>query len=82
MKLSNFPQNTLDVVLHDEYEGVTLKVSQEASVGDMALILEVASMERPPLRQTAEAIARLIVSWNMEEEDGSPMPVTQENIER
>lgn len=82
MKLSKFPSKTLDINLSGEYEGVVLQATQEASVGSMTLLIEVISQEHPPLRQAVEALSNLLVGWNLEEEDGSPMPLTTENIER
>ena len=80
MKLSQLPQRTLTFHLHGDYEGIQITANQQAKVADLDLLMRVAGQDFPPVGDIAKALSGLILEWNIEEEDGSPMEVSEANL--
>ena len=80
MKLSDLPQRTLTLHLHGDFEGVEVKVNQEAKIGDLDLILSAASGDVPNINKLAQAVCGIMVSWNMETEEGGRMPIMMDTL--
>lgn len=62
--------------------------ARSVSMRDLLAVMELASLAGASLRDQAvgvgrltEKLAELIVSWNLEDEDGNPVPATAEGVQ-
>jgi hypothetical protein len=84
-QLFRLVKRTRGVVLDGEYEGLIATIRTNVPVGELLNLLEASAGgdEASTTRAFAEMVNHLptfILSWNLGDEDGNPVPITPEGI--
>lgn len=74
--MSKFVSNELDKI--DLGDGDFAMVPNSISFADCSVF----TSESPDFDQLAKMISNFIKEWNLKEDDGTPVPVTPENVKR
>lgn len=71
---------TIHTLTFDEYEGLVVRM-KGVKVGKIRKLMHLGDDEENALDEMLDLIAEGLVSWNLEGEDGQPIPITRDEIE-
>jgi hypothetical protein len=76
------PPSKIYVLQFEQYEGLEVKVSGTSAGGylDLVGLVDTASADIGKARPLLELFAQCLRSWNIEDEDGRPVPQTIEGL--
>jgi hypothetical protein len=72
---------TITVTFGDDHELAGLEVTTRGlSLGTYLELLGMGEVDRSSIGEALKEFARCLTSWNLEDEDGTPVPATEESV--